>query len=250
MKINKINFLNYQNNVLKNNNTPALNRENKQSVCDNKLNPMEMLGRSQVTFKGTNNDNLSQFDKSFCDDILKNLELSKNDSYKFKKNVNQFLKNNNYSSPENFCMSCNTDEKYCSFIESAVEGLNLSEEKIVMLDNALMNKIMMIKLLKVVEEDEELANIVMPIAINAAKNSLICDNLIKKFNLDKNEQENILSQLKRLEQGVSLEQIAYEITEAYNLYSKDDFDYIVENLKSKDEQFANWVSRISADNDG
>ncbi len=245
MKINKVNFFSYQNNIPKNNNAPIVNQESRKLNYDNKLNPMEMLGRSQVTFKGRNDNDLSEFDKTFCDDLSKKLELSQNDSLKFKKNVNQFLKNNNYASPEVFCASCDTDEQYCSFIESAIEGINLSEEEIEKFDNALMSKVMMIKTLQVLEEDENLVDAIIPIVVDSAKNSLICDNLIEKFNLDQNERENILSQLKRQEQGVSSKQIAYEITEAYNLYSKDDFDYIVEKLDSKDEQFAAWLNENS-----
>lgn len=245
MKINKVNFFNYQNNTPKNNNAPIVNQESRKLNYDNKLNSMEMLGRSQVTFKGRNDNNLSEFNKTFCDDISKRLELSQNDSLKFKKNVNQFLKNNNYASPEAFCASCDTDVEYYSFIENAVEGLNLSDEKIAKLNNALMSKVMMIKTLQVLDEDEDLVDTIIPIVVDSAKNSLICDNLIEKFNLDQNERENILSQLKRQEQGVSSKQIAYEITEAYNLYSKDDFDYIVEKLDSKDEQFAAWLNENS-----
>lgn len=116
MKINSINFFSYSNSSPENfNNSKSVQKLNK-SVINNTFNPMEILGRSQVKFTGVNNGDLNGFDKSFLDDISKELELSKQDSHKFKKVVNQFLKNNNYASTEEFCASCDTDEKFYSFI--------------------------------------------------------------------------------------------------------------------------------------
>lgn len=87
MKINSINFFSYSNSSPENfNNSKSVQKLNK-SVINNTFNPMEILGRSQVKFTGVNNGDLNGFDKSFLDDISKELELSKQDSHKFKKVV-------------------------------------------------------------------------------------------------------------------------------------------------------------------
>lgn len=248
MKINSINFFSYSNSSPENfNNSKSVQKLNK-SVINNTFNPMEILGRSQVKFTGVNNGDLNGFDKSFLDDISKELELSEQDSHKFKKVVNQFLKNNNYASTEEFCASCDTDEKFYSFIENVAYGLNLPDEKIVILDNALMNKIMTIKLLKVLEEDESLADIIIPLTVKSTTNDLVCNNLIEKFNLTPKEKNNISSHLKRLENDISPEQIAYDITEDYKLTSIDDYNYVLRTIKSRDKMFIDFMTENDSDN--
>ena len=241
MKINSINLFNYNSQSNKNINNVVLNKNDRQNSINNDLNTLELLGRSQVNFTGVNNDDLNEFDKAFLHDLSKELEFSKQDSHKFKKVVNQFLKNNNYASPEDFCASCDTDEKYCSFIENVASQFNLSDEKIEILDKALMNKIMMSKLSKVLEEDESLADVIMPIAAKSITNDLVCNNLMEKLNLDEKEKTNIISHLKKLDDYISPEQVAYEITEDYNLSSIDDFNYVLNTINSRDKMCMDFL---------
>lgn len=250
MKINSINLYSYNSQFNKNINNVVLNKNDRQNNINNDLKNLEVLGRSQVKFTGINNDDLNEFDKAFLNDISKELEFSKQDSHKFRKVVNQFLKNNNYASPEDFCMSCDTDEKYYSFIENVASQFNLPDEKIEKLDKALMNKIMMIKLSKVFEEDESLADAIIPIATKSIENNLVCNNLVEKFNLDEKEKTNIYSYLKKLENDISPEQVAYEITEDYNLSSIDDFNYVLDTINSRDKMLMDFfANEDSVNND-
>lgn len=250
MKINSINLYSYNSQFNKNINNVVLNKNDRQNNINNDLKNLEVLGRSQVKFTGINNDDLNEFDKAFLNDISKELEFSKQDSHKFRKVVNQFLKNNNYASPEDFCMSCDTDEKYYSFIENVASQFNLPDEKIEKLDKALMNKIMMIKLSKVFEEDESLADAIIPIATKSIENNLVCNNLVEKFNLDEKEKTNIYSYLKKLENDISPEQVAYEITEDYNLSSIEDFNYVLDTINSRDKMLMDFfANEDSVNND-
>lgn len=243
MKLNSINFLNYNNYAPKNiinNSEPA--QKGEQISIDNKLNQLEFLGRSQVKFTGINNDDSNEFDKAFFNDISKDLELSNEDSDKFKKIVNKFLKKNNYSSTEDLCESCDDAELIDSFIVTVADGLNLSDEKIEILGDFFIKKYAANKISKALEEDESLADIIFPSAVKSIKNNLVCDNLLEQFNLDPREKQNIFSRLNQLEQNVSPEQIAYEITEEYNLSSIDDFNYVLKTIKSRDKMFMDFWS--------
>ena len=243
MKLNSINFLNYNNYAPKNiinNSEPA--QKGEQISIDNKLNQLEFLGRSQVKFTGINNDDSNEFDKAFFNDISKDLELSNEDSDKFKKIVNKFLKKNNYSSTEDLCESCDDAELIDSFIVTVADGLNLSDEKIEILGDFFIKKYAVKKFSEALEEDESLADIIFPSAVKSIKNNLVCDNLLEQFNLDPREKQNIFSRLNQLEQNVSPEQIAYEITEEYNLSSIDDFNYVLKTIKSRDKMFMDFWS--------
>ena len=241
MKLNSINFLNYNNYAPKNiinNSEPA--QKGEQISIDNKLNQLEFLGRSQVKFTGINNDDSNEFDKAFFNDISKDLELSNEDSDKFKKIVNKFLKKNNYSSTEDLCESCDDAELIDSFIVTVADGLNLSDEKIEILGDFFIKKYAVKKFSEALEEDESLADAVFPLIVKSIQNNLVCENLLEKFNLDPQEKQNILAHLIELEQNVSPEQIAYEITEEYNLPSIDDFNYVLKTIKSRDKMFMDF----------
>ena len=190
-----------------------------------------------------------EFDKTFYNEISKELELSKQDSHKFKKVVNQFLKNNNYDSLEEFCLSCDTDEKFCSFIENVAEELNLSDEKADILENEFVKNLAVNKLSKAFEEDDSLLETFLPFAIESMKNNLVSDNLIKAFDLDEKEQQNINSYLQKLESDISPEQIAYEITDGYNLSSLEDYNYVLKTIKSRDKLFKDFISEDDSEND-
>ena len=240
MKINSVNFFNYSNYTPKNISNPELNQQDKQNGINYKLNPMEILGISQVKFTGINNDDSNEFDKTFFNDISKDLELSREDSDKFKKIVNKFLKKNNYSSTEDLCAACDNGELIESFIITVAEGLNLSDEKIEKLDDFFIKKYAVKKFSEALEEDESLADAVFPLIVKSIQNNLVCENLLEKFNLHSQEKQNILSHLIELEQNVSPEQIAYEITEEYNLPSIDDFNYVLKTIKSRDKMFMDF----------
>ena len=242
MKLNSINFLNYNNYAPKNINKPEPAQKGEQISIDNKLNQLEFLGRSQVKFTGINNNDSNEFDKTFFNDISKDLELSREDSDKFKKIVNKFLKKNNYSSTEDLCAACDDGELIESFIDTVAEGLNLSDEKIEKLDDFFIKKYAVKKFSEAFKEDESLADTMLMFAAKSMKNNLVCENLLEKFNLDPLEKQNILSHLKELEQNVSPEQIAYEITEEYNLSSTDDFNYVLKTIKSRDKMFMDFWS--------
>ena len=241
MKINSINYFNYNNYTPQNiNNSESCQKC--ESVLNNKLNRLEFLGRSQVKFTGINNYDSNEFDKTFFNDISKDLELSREDSDKFKKIVNKFLKKNNYSSTEDLCAACDNGELIESFIITVAEGLNLSDEKIEKLDDFFIKKYAVKKFSEALEEDESLADAVFPLIVKSIQNNLVCENLLEKFNLDPQEKQNILSHLIELEQNVSPEQIAYEITEEYNLPSIDDFNYVLKTIKSRDKMFMDFWS--------
>lgn len=242
MKLNSINFLNYNNYAPKNINKPEPAQKGEQISIDNKLNQLEFLGRSQVKFTGINNNDSNEFDKVFFNDISKDLELSREDSDKFKKIVNKFLRKNNYSSTEELCASCNDAELIDSFIVTVADGLNLSDEKIEILGDFFIKKYAVMKFAEALENDESLADAVFPLLVKSIENNLVCENLLEKFNLDSQEKQNILSHLKELEQNVSPEQIAYEITEEYNLSSTDDFNYVLKTIKSSDEMLSDFCS--------
>lgn len=242
MKINSINFFNYNNYVPKNINNSVPIQNWKQVHINNELSQLEILGRSQLKFTGIKNDDSNEFDKAFFYDISKDLELSHEDSDKFKKIVNKFLKMNNYSSTEDLCASCDNAELIDSFIVTVADGLNLSDEKIEILGDFFIKKYAANKISKALEEDESLADIIFPSAVKSIKNNLVCDNLLEQFNLDPREKQNIFSRLNQLEQNVSPEQIAYEITEEYNLPSIDDFNYVLKTIKSRDKMFMDFWS--------
>ena len=241
MKINSINYFNYNNYTPQNiNNSESCQKG--ESVLNNKLNRLEFLGRSQVKFTGINNDESNEFDKTFFNDISKDLELSREDSDKFKKIVNKFLKKNNYSSTEDLCAACDDGELIESFIITVAEGLNLSDEKIEKLDDFFIKKYAVKKFSEAFKEDESLADTMLMFAAKSMKNNLVCENLLEKFNLDPQEKQNIFSHLNKLEQDIPPEQIAYEITEEYNLLSIDDFNYVLKTIKSRDKMFMDFWS--------
>ena len=242
MKLNSINFLNYNNYAPKNINKPEPAQKGEQISIDNKLNQLEFLGRSQVKFTGINNNDSNEFDKTFFNDISKDLELSREDSDKFKKIVNKFLKKNNYSSTEDLCAACDDGELIESFIDTVAEGLNLSDEKIEKLDDFFIKKYAVKKFSEAFKEDESLADTMLMFAAKSMKNNLVCENLLEKFNLDPQEKQNIFSHLNKLEQDIPPEQIAYEITEEYNLLSIDDFNYVLKTIKSRDKMFMDFWS--------
>lgn len=243
MKINSINYFSYNNFSHKNINNAVSNKDgDRANNIKNELNDLEVLGRSQVKFTGANNSEANEFDKTFYNNISKELELSKQDSHKFKKVVNQFLKNNNYDSLEEFCLSCDTDEKFYSFIENVAEELNLSDEKADILENEFVKNLAVNKLSKAFEEDDSLLETFLPFAIESMKNNLVSDNLIKAFDLDEKEQQNINSYLQKLESDISPEQIAYEITDDYNLTSIDDYNYVLKTIKSRDKLLMDFIA--------
>lgn len=246
MKLNSINFLNYNNYAPKNiinNSEPA--QKGEQISINNELNRLEFLGRSQVKFTGINNDDSNEFDKAFFNDISKDLELSNEDSDKFKKIVNKFLKKNNYSSTEDLCESCDNAELIDSFIVTVADGLNLSDEKIEKLDDFFIKKYAVKKFSEAFKEDESLADTMLMFAAKIVENNLVCNNLVEKYNLDLQEQKNILLHLQKLEQNVSPEQVAYEITEEYNLLSVNDYNYVLKTIKSRDKILMDFLSNNS-----
>ena len=125
------------------------------------------------------------------------------------------------------------------------EGLNLSDEKIEKLDDFFIKKYAVKKFSEAFKEDESLADAVFPLIVKSIQNNLVCENLLEKFNLDPQEKQNIFSHLKQLEENVSPEQIAYEITEEYNLPSIDDFNYVLKTIKSRDKMFMDFWSDYS-----
>ncbi len=245
MKLNSINFLNYNNYAPKNINKPEPAQKGEQISIDNKLNQLEFLGRSQVKFTGINNNDSNEFDKAFFNDISKDLELSREDSDKFKKIVNKFLRKNNYSSTEELCASCDDAELIDSFIITVADGLNLSDEKIEILGDFFIRKYAVMKFAEALENDESLADTVFPLFVKSIEKNLVCNNLVEKYNLDLQEQKNILLHLQKLEQNVSPEQVAYEITEEYNLSSTDDFNYVLKTIKSRDKILMDFLSNNS-----
>ena len=245
MKLNSINFLNYNNYAPKNINKPEPAQKGEQISIDNKLNQLEFLGRSQVKFTGINNNDSNEFDKTFFNDISKDLELSREDSDKFKKIVNKFLRKNNYSSTEELCASCDDAELIDSFIITVADGLNLSDEKIEILGDFFIRKYAVMKFAEALENDESLADTVFPLFVKSIEKNLVCNNLVEKYNLDLQEQKNILLHLQKLEQNVSPEQVAYEITEEYNLLSINDYNYVLKTIKSRDKILMDFLSNNS-----
>ena len=245
MKIKSINCFNYNNYALKNIYSSTTEQKGKQISINNELNRLEFFGRSQVKFTGINNDDFNEFDKTFFNDISKDLELSREDSDKLKKIVNRFLKKNNYSSTEDLCASCDNAELIDSFIDTVAEKLNLSNEKIEKLDDFFIKKYAVKKFSEAFEEDESLADTMLPSAVKIVENNLVCNNLVEKYNLDLQEQKNILLHLQKLEQNVSPEQVAYEITEEYNLLSVNDYNYVLKTIKSRDKILMDFLSNNS-----
>ncbi len=245
MKIKSINCFNYNNYALKNIYSSTTEQKGKQISINNELNRLEFFGRSQVKFTGINNDDFNEFDKTFFNDISKDLELSREDSDKLKKIVNRFLKKNNYSSTEDLCAFCDNAELIDSFIDTVAEKLNLSNEKIEKLDDFFIKKYAVKKFSEAFEEDESLADTMLPSAVKIVENNLVCNNLVEKYNLDLQEQKNILLHLQKLEQNVSPEQVAYEITEEYNLLSVNDYNYVLKTIKSRDKILMDFLSNNS-----
>ena len=242
MQIKSINCFNYNNYALKNIYSSTTEQKGKQISINNELNRLEFFGRSQVKFTGINNDDFNEFDKTFFNDISKDLELSREDSDKLKKIVNRFLKKNNYSSTEDLCAFCDNAELIDSFIDTVAEGLNLSDEKIEKLDDFFIKKYAVKKFSEALEEDESLFNTIRTSAVKIVENNLVCNNLAEKYNLDLQEQKNILLHLQKLEQNVSPEQVAYEITEEYNLLSINDYNYVLKTIKSRDKILMDFLS--------
>ena len=250
MKINSINYFNYNNFSHKNINNAVSNKDgDRPNNIKNELNVLSVLGKSQVKFTGANNSEANEFDKTFYNDISKELELSKQDSHKFKKIVNKFLKDNNLSSTQELFSSQDNEKMLCSFIDNVAEGLNLSDEKADILENEFVRNLAVNKLSKAFEEDDSLLETFLPFAIESMKNNLVSDNLIKAFDLDEKEQQNINSYLQKLESDISPEQIAYEITDGYNLSSLEDYNYVLKTIKSRDKLFKDFISEDDSEND-
>lgn len=243
MKINSINSFNYNNFSHKNINNAVSNKDDdRANNIKNELNVLSVLGRSQVKFTGTDNNETNEFDNTFYKDMSKSLELSDEDTHKFKKIVNKFLKDNNLSSTEDLLSSQDNEEMLGSFIENVADGLNLSDDKIDILENEFVKKLAVSKLKKAFEEDDSLLETFVPFAIESMKNNLVSGNLIKAFNLDEKEQQNINSYLQKLESDISPEQIAYEITDDYNLTSIDDYNYVLKTIKSRDKLLMDFIA--------
>lgn len=242
MKINSINLFSYNNYTPKNINNFEQNQKCEQASFNNKLNPLEVLGRSQVKFTGISNNESDEFDKNFYDDISKKLELSDKDIHKLKKIVNKFLKTNNLSSTADLCSSFANEEIVDSFIENVVDGLELSDEKVETLYDFLFKQAIINSMAKALKEDESLAEVIIPLTINTMKNDLVCDKLVKKYNLNEKDKQNINSHLKKLEKDISPEQIAYEITDDYKLLSLEDYNYVLKTIKSRDELFMDFMA--------
>ena len=205
MKINSINSFNYNNFSHKNINNAVSNKDgDRANNIKNELNDLEVLGRSQVKFTGADNNEADEFDKTFYNNISKSLELSDEDSHKFKKIVNKFLKDNNLSSTQELFSSQDNEKMLCSFIDNVAEGLNLSDEKADILENEFVRNLAVNKLSKAFEEDDSLLETFLPFAIESMKNNLVSDNLIKAFDLDEKEQQNINSYLQKLESDICL----------------------------------------------
>lgn len=250
MKINSINYFSYNNLPHQNTNSAISNQDDdRPNNIKNELNVLEVLGRSQVKFTGADNNEADEFDKTFYNNISKSLELSDEDSHKFKKIVNKFLKDNNLSSTQELFSSQDNEKMLCSFIDNVAEGLNLSDEKADILENEFVKNLAVNKLSKAFEEDDSLLETFLPFAIESMKNNLVSDNLIKTFNLDEKEQQNINSYLQKLESDISPEQIAYEITDDYNLTSIDDYNYVLKTIKSRDKLFKDFISEDDSEND-
>ena len=250
MKINSINIFNYNNFSHKNINNAVSNKDgDRPNNIKNELNVLEVLGRSQVKFTGADNNEADEFDKTFYNNISKSLELSDEDSHKFKKIVNKFLKDNNLSSTQELFSSQDNEKMLCSFIDNVAEGLNLSDEKADILENEFVRNLAVNKLSKAFEEDDSLLETFLPFAIESMKNNLVSDNLIKTFNLDEKEQQNINSYLQKLESDISPEQIAYEITDDYNLTSIDDYNYVLKTIKSRDKLLMDFIAEETSEND-
>lgn len=250
MKINSINIFNYNNFSHKNTNNAVSNKDgDRPNNIKNELNVLSVLGRSQVKFTGADNNEADEFDKTFYNNISKSLELSDEDSHKFKKIVNKFLKDNNLSSTQELFSSQDNEKMLCSFIDNVAEGLNLSDEKADILENEFVRNLAVNKLSKAFEEDDSLLETFLPFAIESMKNNLVSDNLIKTFNLDEKEQQNINSYLQKLESDISPEQIAYEITDDYNLTSIDDYNYVLKTIKSRDKLLMDFIAEETSEND-
>lgn len=249
MKINSINYFSYNNLPHQNTNNAVYNQNYRPNNIKNELNVLSVLGRSQVKFTGADNNEADEFDKTFYNNISKSLELSDEDSHKFKKIVNKFLKDNNLSSTQELFSSQDNEKMLCSFIDNVAEGLNLSDEKADILENEFVRNLAVNKLSKAFEEDDSLLETFLPFAIESMKNNLVSDNLIKAFDLDEKEQQNINSYLQKLESDISPEQIAYEITDDYNLTSIDDYNYVLKTIKSRDKLFKDFISEDDSEND-
>lgn len=250
MKINSINYFSYNNLPHQNTNSAISNQDDdRPNNIKNELNVLSVLGRSQVKFTGADNNEADEFDKTFYNNISKSLELSDEDSHKFKKIVNKFLKDNNLSSTQELFSSQDNEKMLCSFIDNVAEGLNLSDEKADILENEFVKNLAVNKLSKAFEEDDSLLETFLPFAIESMKNNLVSDNLIKAFDFDEKEQQNINSYLQKLESDISPEQIAYEITDGYNLSSLEDYNYVLKTIKSRDKLFTDFISEDDSEND-
>lgn len=241
MKINNINLCSYNNYISGNNNRFKTALKTEQPDCNSGLNPMEMLGRSQVKFTGGLND--YDFDKNYFDNISKILDLSKVDKDRFKKIVKRYLKDSGFSSVEDFCNSVDfkDDEHIDNFLGSVASGLNLSDEEIDVLGKDLLDSMLVRKVSNMCNEDEDFADIIFPIVVANVKNNLVCNNLIDKYDLAPKEAYNIMEYIKKMDQDVSPEQVAFQITENYNLFSIEDYHYVLETIQSRDKLFEDFL---------
>lgn len=243
MKINSINLFSYNNLPQKNTqNNTLTNQNDSQNGIQSELKALDILGRSQVKFTGNHQDKSNVFDDSFYNQISKKLELSNNDNNKFKKIVTEFMKAINFSSTEEFFSACDDVNVVDSFIKNVEKGLNLSAEKNDIFEDFFIQNLTMNKLAKALEEDDSLFGDMMPFVTKSIENNLVCDNLVEKFNLDEKEKTNIISHLNKLENNISPEEVAYDITEDYNLKSIDDFNYVLKTIKARDKMGMDFLA--------
>lgn len=251
MKINSINLFSYNNLPQKNTQNNTLTNQNaRQNDIQNELKSLEVLGRSQVKFTGNSEDKSNEFDDLFYNQISKKLELSDDENNKFQKIVTKFMKANNFSSTEEFFSACDNVEVVDSFIKIVETGLKLSSEKNDIFEEFFIQNLAVNKLAKALEEDDSLFDDMMPFVTKSLENYLVCNNLVEKFNLDEKEKTNIISHLNKLENNISPEEVAYDITEDYNLSSIDDFNYVLKTIKSRDKMGMDFLAdEASVNND-
>ncbi len=191
----------------------------------------EAFGRSQVNFTSKKPEN--DLTKAFINSLSNDLELSDSQTINLKRICNRFLKENNAISIYEFIEDEDTS-KLCSFVETIVDTLDLTEEGTDKLIDKLYSYKALNSLFQQAQDDDALCRLLAEKMAETFEDAALTDKLVEVLNIDPKDEKFISSKLKKARNhNITPEQTAYELIEEYDLTSED-YRFIKETIKETD----------------
>lgn len=182
MKINSLNLFNNFMPQVRVRGNSAQNTEYNQFDYNEKLNPSEILGRSQVNFTAQKDKKFEEYDKQFIDTTAINLRLSEKDKNCMKNFVTDFLKQNNYKSLEDIAGMEHIEEQ-SDFISELGADICQSDFDYNILSNAFNNRMFY---------DEQY----VPEVDLYEKDYEVVDHILDKYGMDESQKAEIFDVIK------------------------------------------------------